>query len=115
MQLANVQIKDSNIAQTFAKYFETKINNITSTVHIDPEIYNGRRKIFANNQMFMTESNIRKCFKSIKCKNSEGFDRITQRVLVDGMENLITPFLVLFKSVLVILPLLIFYQTSLYL
>jgi hypothetical protein len=37
--------------------------------------------------------------KSLKCKNSEGFDRIPQRVLVDGMEQLINPFTKLFALI----------------
>ena len=34
---------------------------------------------------------------SIKMKNSEGEDRIPQRVLIDGMEQLIVPLTHLFK------------------
>jgi hypothetical protein len=41
--------------------------------------------------MFMTKEDIIECMKSLKCKNSEGFDRIPQRILVDGMEHLINP------------------------
>ena len=36
---------------------------------------------------------------SIKIKNSEGFDRVTQRVLVDGASILIEPLSKLFKKI----------------
>ena len=38
---------------------------------------------------------------SLKCKNSEGFDRIPQRILKDGAEVLINPLTVLFNKVYV--------------
>jgi hypothetical protein len=47
----------------------------------------------------MTKANILECMKSIKFKKSEEFDRIPQRVLVDGIEHLIHPFTKLFALV----------------
>ena len=35
----------------------------------------------------------------MKIKNSEGFDRIPQRIIKDGLENLIEPFTQLFERV----------------
>jgi hypothetical protein len=39
----------------------------------------------------MKESDIRECNMSLKSKNSEGMDRIPQRVQVDGLVHLETP------------------------
>ena len=39
--------------------------------------------------MFMTRDNIRECVSEIKIKNTEGYDRIPQRILVDGVEQLL--------------------------
>ena len=62
--------------QCFATYFEGKVKTITDKVRVDPGVFNGDRKIFADSQMFMGPAEVIECIKSIKCKNSEGFDRI---------------------------------------
>ena len=49
--------------------------------------------------MFMTVENIRECMSNIKIKNTEGYDRIPQRILVDGLEQLIVPLTHLFKLI----------------
>ena len=41
--------------------------------------------------MFMSLLEVEKCIESIKVKNCEGFDRIPQRILVDGIEHLLPP------------------------
>ena len=47
----------------------------------------------------MSSSEVRKCFESIKLKNTEGFDRIPQRVLIDDIEHLFQPFAKLFELI----------------
>ena len=47
----------------------------------------------------MTSKDIAECLRSIKIKNCEGYDRIPQRVLVDGAEILIKPLVVLFQKI----------------
>ena len=68
--------------------FENKIKNIVNTTAIDPNVYNGARKVNEQNKNIMTPENIRKAIRTSKLKNSEGFDRITQRILIDGMQIL---------------------------
>ena len=46
--------------------------------------------------LFMNKEAIFECLMSIKIKNTEGFDRIPQRILVDGCVNLIDPLTELF-------------------
>ena len=41
--------------------------------------------------MFMTSLNILECNDGLKLKNTEGYDRIPQRILIDGRESLIGP------------------------
>ena len=48
---------------------------------------------------FMSSANILECLKDIKIKNSEGFDRISQRVLADGAEILLLPLKVIFNKI----------------
>ena len=42
---------------------------------------------------------ILECVKDLKMKNTEGYDRIPQRILLDGIEVLIEPLTQLFKMV----------------
>ena len=58
------------------RFFEAKVTSIISEVETSQEVYNGKLKIFSQNEMCMTTHDIIKCFDSIKNKNSEGFDRI---------------------------------------
>jgi hypothetical protein len=47
----------------------------------------------------MTREKIKECLGSLKWKNSEGFDRITQRILLDGAEMLVDPLSNLFDKI----------------
>ena len=66
---------------------------------MDENVYNSRRKVNCESGNFMTPENIRNAFKSIKIKNSEGYDRIPQRILNEGMEFLIEPCIKLFNLI----------------
>jgi hypothetical protein len=56
-------------------------------------------KVLSASENFMTELKIIECIKSIKIKNNEGFDRIPQRILVDGSPNLLPPLVILFEQI----------------
>ena len=47
----------------------------------------------------MTQANILRAVKSIKLKNSEGDDRIPQRILIDGVEILLETLTGLFTRI----------------
>ena len=66
------------------QFFCIKITPIISETRISNNAYNGKKKVDHPNSFFMTESDILECLKNIKIKNCEGFDRIPQRILVDG-------------------------------
>ena len=68
-----------------------------STTGIDNNVYNGTRKVTVQNKNFMTTPNIRNAILSLKLKNSEGYDRIPQRTLLDGISILLEPFETLFN------------------
>jgi hypothetical protein len=55
--------------------------------------------VYANDKIFMDENSIKECMLTLKPKNSEGFDRILQRVLLDGTEYLLQPLTTLFDQV----------------
>ena len=89
MNLNGKSIANNNLAEAFADMFEKKVNEIVSTTSIDANVYNGFKKINVENKNFMTTTNIINAIQGLKLKNSEGFDRIPQRILIDGMSALI--------------------------
>ena len=48
------------------------------------------QKVTPEERMFLDPLSIKECIMSLKIKNSEGFDRILQRILVDGYEQMTT-------------------------
>ena len=62
-------------------------------------VYNGTEKIKEEDEMFMTPVAIREIMGSMKIKNSEGYDRIPQRILLDGAECLNSTLSGLFKRI----------------
>ena len=96
-----IKLSEQDHAAAFANFFSTKVNTIVNETQIEPGVYNGVNKLNVDNEFFMTKADITECIKSIKTKNCEGYDRIPQRILTDGAEVLITPFVGLFKRVYV--------------
>ena len=72
------------IGSVFGESLPLKVQYIQNEITIDDEVYNGIRKVNAdnNNNNFMTRSNIEEAIKSLKIKNTEGFDRIPQRIML---------------------------------
>ena len=70
-----------------------------NTTKVEPGVYNGRRKIHAEDWMFMDSERIKECVKSLKIKNTEGYDRIPQRIIIDGLDCLDKPLTKLFELV----------------
>ena len=97
--LSGAEIPDIKIASTFGDFFVNKVNTITNTCTLNPSVHNGRRKIFVTEEFCINESDVAGCIKMLKIKNSEGFDRIPQRILSDGMEPLLKPLTTLFKLI----------------
>jgi hypothetical protein len=93
------EIPTDQLADKFGAYFDSKIRNVLRDTGVDEEVYNGARKVNAENLFYMDIDSIRECIKSLSIKNSEGFDRIPQRVIVDGCDILVKPFSILFKKI----------------
>ena len=94
-----IEINKSELSEQFANYFDKKIRNVKDQATIDDSVYNGTRKAWVENEFFMGESQVLECVKSLKNKNSEGYDRIPQRILVDGAEALALPLSTLFNKI----------------
>ena len=87
----NIEINPANQAQAFADFFQTKVTKIVDETNVNSNVYNGIQKVVAQSENFMSMSSIEECIKSIKIKNTEGYDRIPQRILVDGLDLLLPP------------------------
>ena len=53
----------------------------------------------ATDSDFMSENDIIECVKQLKLKNCEDYDRIPQRILIDGISILINPLTRLFSLI----------------
>ena len=58
-----------------------------------------KEKIYSEDKTFMTRQDIHECIMTLKSKNSEGFDRIPQRILIDGVHLLLSPLTRLFDLI----------------
>ena len=56
-------------------------------------------KLAAVDSDFMSKNEIIECVKQLKLKNCEGYDRIPQRILIDGIDILINPLSQLFSLI----------------
>ena len=55
--------------------------------------------MYAEDSDFMTGNKIFECIGDLKLKNTEGYDRIPQRILIDGRISLISPLTSLFALI----------------
>ena len=94
-----IPVNDHERPDSFAQFFEGKVKLITESTIVDPRVYNGTRKVEAADSMFMNSDDIMLCVKSIKIKNSEGYDRIPQRVLTEGITYFLAPLTKLFQLI----------------
>ena len=94
-----IEIPTSILADTFAEFFDKKVKLLIEETTTNRNVYNGKLKVNSNEKIFMNLSEVIECIKSIKIKNSEGYDRIPQRVLVDGAIHLASPLACLFSLI----------------
>ena len=87
----NITIPNVTLPDRFASFFHTKILNLTRDVTIDVGVYNGEEKVTCSDYNFMDLDSVISVMKGLKPKNSEGYDRIPQRILVDGVDVLCKP------------------------
>ena len=99
MTLNNIEIDNDELPETFANFFKNKVDNIVHEQQIDDTVYNGRRKIVCSDSHFMSIEKITEAVNSLQNKNCEGYDRIPQRILKDGIDLLKFPLSVLFNQI----------------
>ena len=59
----NVEIEEEKIAETFAEFFESRVNNLVHQAVICPQVYNGSPKIEVENENFMSMENVLRSMK----------------------------------------------------
>ena len=96
---SGLEIPNVNLPERFAKYFDLKIKNVVDHVSLDENVYNGLKKLNCQDHFFIGRATIAESLKLLKVKNSEGFDRIPQRILADSVDILIGPLTGLFDRI----------------
>jgi hypothetical protein len=94
-----VKIPEKNVPEKVGEFFDNKGKRIVRESETDPSFYNSRTKILSNNCFYMGRDDILDCMSSLKIKNFEGYDRIPQRIIKDGIDLLIVPLSFLFKLI----------------
>ena len=69
--LHGIHVKQGNLADTFANFFNDKVMNFSNETGVCDNVYNGQRKVYCDDKMFMSTEKIIECVKTIKIKNSE--------------------------------------------
>ena len=59
-------IASDELSNTFAEFLDKKVLGIVQNTKVKAEVYNGSRKIYAEDSMFMTRERIIECVKSLK-------------------------------------------------
>ena len=73
--------------------------NILHFTSVSTNVFNGTAKEKENNVDFMSPCEVRSCMETIKLKNTEGYDRMPQRNLREGIDILASPFAKLFNKI----------------
>ena len=95
----NLPIPTENLADEFAEFFKSKVQNIVTEQTVSNNVFNGTQKINSTNVDFMMEGDVLKAMNSLKVKNCEGHDRIPLRILADGKQFLLKPMAKLFQKI----------------
>ena len=99
MYEAGNEINPEKLPERFAKFFDDKIKDVLAQTSLDENVYNGYQKVNSESKFFMSTKWIGECINSLKIKNTEGYDRIPQRVLVDGINELTYPLSIIFRKI----------------
>ena len=64
-----VLVGDGLVPDSFAVFFQTKVQSLSRQAKVSPNVYNGKRKLNCHDKILRS---IRHCVKVIKIKNCEG-------------------------------------------
>ena len=60
IQINLLLVSENDLAESFAGFFEAKVNDLISNANINPTVCNGVRKMTVNNENFMSIENVKK-------------------------------------------------------
>jgi uncharacterized protein YkuJ len=83
---------DEELAQGFADFFRQKVETITESTTIEPDVFNGEEKVNVDSVDFFTEEKVFEVMNNLKDKSSYGFDNIPVKVLRDAHQILAKPY-----------------------
>ena len=86
-----IELPKHKIVSAFGDLFVQKVQTIVESTRINPLVHKGHQKIIEYNDFPLNQSDIMEYVKSLKIKNCEGYDRIPQRVLSEGLKYLYLP------------------------
>ena len=87
MFFGSVPVSGDRVADCFADFFDAKVKKLVENVTIDPSVQNGIQQNVIGYGDFMIRDRVYECMKQLKTKNCEGYDRIPQRFIPDGLTN----------------------------
>jgi hypothetical protein len=96
---SSIKINGEDLAEKFASYFDSKVRDISSETLPSKMVYNGKHNLITKEMHLMTELEIKEYILSLKIKNTEGYDRLPQRIIIDGVNILLRPFTGLFDLI----------------
>ena len=100
LTLAGIPVAAGDVANSFARYFYSKVINNVTNARIDSNgVYNGKCKIIVQNSNFMTRNDVKECMSVLANKKSEGYDRIPVCALKDAKRCLLEPMAALFNKI----------------
>ena len=99
LTLGGKPVAGTDIANSFAGYFNHKVISNVEKTKVNPNVYNGKCKIIVQNRNFMTKNDVYECMETLVNKKCEGFDRIPLCCISDAKNVLLTPFSVLFNKI----------------
>ena len=94
--LKGIDVTGDEVSESFAGFFDKKVVGIVDSTSVNPGVHIGRRKFHTDSLMSMASHKILECIKSLKVKNTEGYNIIPQRIIIDGQDSLIKPLTKLF-------------------
>jgi hypothetical protein len=91
----NSEFKCTEVFDIVANYSDKTIKDIIETARTNNNVYNGTRTV-KKQSFFISREQICEWLISLEVNNSEGYDQIPQRILLDGTEILLDPLTTLF-------------------
>ena len=99
MELNGIIVKHDELPDAFAGFFKNKVDIISRECKVERDVYNGKKLCITVEKHFMLYNDVLESINAIKPKNSEGYDRIPQRIILDGVKYLAHPLSVLFNKI----------------